>query len=269
MPEGDWILRLPLEAFDDGLRRTGRGIFLLDYDGTLAPFRQDVSQVVPYPGVVEALDAILDTGRARVAVITGRFLKAAPPLLPTRNPVEVWGSHGRERRWADGRYAVVGIDEAALRALNLADSWADAVSALGGRAEPKPGSLAFHWRGVPEAGASAIRQLLGRRFEEAGLEQWLEPLRFDGGMEFRVRGRNKGDVVREILAEESAQVPVSYLGDDLTDEDAFEALRGHGLGVLVRPQCRTTAAQLWVQPPDGLLGLLGRWHQCLMTGRLP
>jgi len=258
----------PLDAFNEALRCAGQGVFLMDYDGTLAPFHAEVAAVRPYPGVVELLDAMLDTGRARIVVVTGRYLRAASPVLPTRNPLELWGSHGRERRWPDGRYAVAGIDGPGLEALTLADGWFDDVAALGGRSEAKPGSLAYHWRGLPAEAAAEIHELLLARFATAGLHRHLELLPFDGGIELRVRGRNKGDVVREVLAEVPEKLPVTYLGDDLTDEDAFEALRGRGLGVLVRPERRSTAAATWVQPPRGLLRLLEQWRTCLLGERV-
>ncbi|MBU1936081.1 trehalose-phosphatase, partial [bacterium] len=52
---------------------------------------------------------------------------------------------------------------------------------------------------------------------------------------------------------------VAYLGDDLTDEDAFRVLKGKGLGVLVRPEFRPTTADLWLQPPDDLIEFLKNW----------
>lgn len=91
----------------------------------------------------------------------------------------------------------------------------------------------------------------------------LELLEFDGGVELRVSGRNKGSVVREVLAEEPTDAAVAYLGDDWTDEDAFRALRGRGLGVLVRDELRPTAAELWIRPPHQLVEFLDRWRAAL------
>lgn len=256
-----------LQAFDRELADAGRGTFLLDYDGTLAPFWVDPAQVQPYPGVVEALDRLMATGRARVVVVTGRYLKAAAPLLPTRMPPEMWGSHGRERLLPDGRYEVAGIDEFSLRALTIADSWSAEVAATGGRSEAKPGSLAFHWRGAGPTQVVRIRQLVTRNFHNEALEDVLELHNFDGGIELRAPGLTKGDVVRTVLAETAGRSPVACLGDDLTDEDAFSALRDHGLSVLVKPAWRRTAADIWVRPPAGLLRLLERWQAVL--GRVP
>ncbi len=92
----------------------------------------------------------------------------------------------------------------------------------------------------------------------AGELLWHE---FDGGIELRAAGCDKGQVVSQVLAEQDAVQAgcVAYLGDDHTDEDAFRALQGRGLRVLVRPKWRTTAADVWLRPPDGLREFLGRW----------
>ena len=73
--------------------------------------------------------------------------------------------------------------------------------------------------------------------------------------------RAKGDAVRTILDEIGPEVPVAYLGDDITDERAFLALGARGLTVLVRPEWRKTAAALWIRPPEGLQDFLTRWMQ--------
>lgn len=256
-----------LSRFNSALARAGRGVLLLDYDGTLAPFSIDTQAVEPYPGVPEALDAIMDTGRARLLIVTGRYLKEAPPELGTRGNPEIWGSHGRERLLPDGRYEVAAIDEFALRGLTIADAWTAEVEAAGGRAEAKPGSLAFHWRGTGPTQVARIRDLVTRGFNDEALEGVLELHNFDGGIELRAPGLNKGDVVRAVLAETPAETPVAYLGDDLTDEDAFKALTGRGLSVLVRPESRKTAADLWIRPPEDLLRLLKLWRDALAGTR--
>jgi trehalose-phosphatase len=82
---------------------------------------------------------------------------------------------------------------------------------------------------------------------------------FDGGMEIRVAATNKGDVVRAILSEMTRDSVIAYLGDDRTDEDAFVALDGRGLGVLVRTEFRETEADVWLRPPEGVLTFLTAW----------
>jgi trehalose-phosphatase len=69
-------------------------------------------------------------------------------------------------------------------------------------------------------------------------------------------------VVKSIIKEMGVKAVLAYLGDDLTDEDAFRALRGRGLSVLVRDSRRETAADLWVKPPQELLQFLEKWIEC-------
>src|SRR5258707_5945450 len=45
---------------------------LLDFDGTLAPFRVDPSRAHPWAGVTKLLDAIQQTRRTHIAIVTGR-----------------------------------------------------------------------------------------------------------------------------------------------------------------------------------------------------
>jgi trehalose-6-phosphatase len=52
---------------------------------------------------------------------------------------------------------------------------------------------------------------------------------------------------------------VAFLGDDLTDEDGFLAIRGRGLGILVRKTFRPTAAEVHLHPPRELLEFLDQW----------
>ncbi|MEO8630619.1 MAG: trehalose-phosphatase, partial [Betaproteobacteria bacterium] len=84
-------------------------------------------------------------------------------------------------------------------------------------------------------------------------------LDFESGIELRAHGRTKAHAVATLLQESNRDIPAAYLGDDLTDEDAFAALAGHGLSVLVRSQKRETAAQAWLRPPEELLAFLQRW----------
>lgn len=78
-------------------------------------------------------------------------------------------------------------------------------------------------------------------------------------MELRVPGHSKADAVETIMDEEGKEAAVAYLGNDLTDEEAFRAMKGNGLTVLVRPEPRPSAADLWIQPPHELCDFLWLW----------
>jgi trehalose-phosphatase len=82
---------------------------------------------------------------------------------------------------------------------------------------------------------------------------------FDGGLELRPKNRGKSDVVQQLLQESSNDTPVAYLGDDLSDEEAFKTLGDRALKVLVREQWRPTLADVHLIPPDELLKFLDQW----------
>ena len=65
--------------------------------------------------------------------------------------------------------------------------------------------------------------------------------------------------VRTILGESKGEPAAAYLRDDFTAEDAFMALKGKGLSVLVGKRLRDTAADIWLKPPEEMLEFLDRW----------
>jgi trehalose 6-phosphate phosphatase len=247
-----------LDLFFSRLRKAHQKALLLDYDGTLAPFHRDPMKAVPYPGVSELLNKLLRAPDIRVVIISGRWIKDLLPLLQLDKNPEIWGSHGLERQMPDGSYELAPMDEEALDGLVTADEWVQEMG-LAGRCEEKPGSLALHWRGLDEREVNEIRSWVAPKWSLIADGWRLNLKTFDGGIELRVPGRDKGDAVETIFKEMGEDAVVTYLGDDLTDEDAFRAIKGKGLGILVRKELRQTAADIWIKPPDELLKFLSAW----------
>ena len=250
-----------LSDFLGRLTSAQRRVLMLDYDGTLAPFQLDPLTAEPYPGVREILDQIMAADHTNVVVVSGRWTRDLLPLLGLRKRPELWGSHGWERLHADGEYRTERISEDALKSLLAADDWIHEIESKGGRCERKPASLAIHWRGLKNGPVTAIREIVLANWRLQELHQALVWHDFDGGIELRAPGRDKGDVVREVLGNQDGACAAAYLGDDLTDEDAFEAIAGRGVSLLVRPQYRPTAADFWIRPPEELLAFLTDWDQ--------
>ncbi|MGA8272058.1 MAG: trehalose-phosphatase [Candidatus Sulfotelmatobacter sp.] len=240
------------------MAQASRSLLMVDFDGTLAPFRKDRKNALPYPGVAAALQNILGTGKTRVVIISGRDVTETVPLLSIKPHPEVWGLHGLQRLKADGTVELGELDEPTTEALAAAENWVRSQN-LVHAAEIKIGSIAMHWRGLPEGEAQAIRDRVSSGWREIAQRCGLDLMDFDGGIEIRSRKVNKGTAVRTILSEMDADVPAAYLGDDNTDEDAFHAIGGRGLSILVRPEWKPTAAHIWIKPPDELLGLLEGW----------
>jgi trehalose 6-phosphate phosphatase len=251
-----------LHPFFETLRAAGRGVLALDYDGTLAPFHLDRYAAVPYPGVREVLGRILQTGRTRVVLISGRKAEEVRNLLGIVPAPEIWGVHGRQRLWPDGRSDLVPLKPHEEAALHEATVWVENAGHTPS-AEFKPGSLALHWRGRSDDEAARIGAAARAALEPIAARAGMSLLGFDGGVELRANEPNKGSAVRALSAEFVHPTPFAYLGDDTTDEDAFVVLRGTGaLSVLVRAEWRETAAEVWIRPPEELLEFLSQWAAC-------
>lgn len=249
-----------LEDFFRAFAGARNPLLLLDYDGTLAPFRLDRFQARPWVGVRELLMRIQNQGRTRMAVVTGRPAAEIAPLLALDAPLEVWGLHGAERLYPDGRRELeetlpatrAKLDE--LRERLRGDS-------LGGLFEDKANGVVMHWRGAPQGKARRIEQRTRALFEPLARMDGLALLEFESGLELRT-GRDKGEAVAAILEETATGGPVAFLGDDLTDETAFRAVNRAAephLSVLVRGEPRETAADVWLRPPGEVKGFLERW----------
>ena len=247
-----------LNNFFPQLARSAQAALLLDYDGTLAPFQLKRDEAFPYPGVPELLSQIQQSDRTRLVLISGRALKDLIPLLKMARVPEIWGSHGWERLQLDGSRELFPIQENYLDGLKEAEA---AAARLGNAFEHKPASVALHWRGATPEQAHEMQNTIGAKWREIAERHALQLNPFDGGLELRVPGRHKGLVVETILREmEHASPAVAYLGDDLTDEDAFAALEGRGLRLLVRKEPRDTRADCRIEPPEELIAFLQRWR---------
>jgi trehalose 6-phosphate phosphatase len=240
---------------------TASSLLLLDYDGTLAPFRVDRFKAAPWAGVRELLNQIQDQKKTRIEVISGRPGAEIVRLLDLELPPTVWGLHGAERLLPDGRHEMEPTAEQARVHL-------DAVSAklrndaFGGLFEEKPNAAVMHWRGVAPRKARAIEMRTRTLFEPLAAGDGLQLLEFECGLELRT-GRDKGGAVQAILDElevsDAAKFPAAYLGDDITDEAAFAAMKGRGLSALVRRAWRKTNADVWLKPPEELREFLRLW----------
>ncbi len=252
-PEAADKLAAFFATFADG----AKALLLLDYDGTLAPFRVDRFTARPWAGVREQLGGIQRQGRTRMVVVTGRPAKEIAPMLALDTPLEVWGLHGAERLYPDGRRELEQAPDATQEKLDALRQHLKRDS-LGGLFEDKANGVVMHWRGRSPRAAKLIEQRTRALFEPLAQMEGLALLEFESGLELRV-GRNKGGAAKALLAEMDTASPAAYLGDDLTDEMAFEAMKGRGLSVLMRRQPRETAADIWLRPPTELNGFLEQW----------
>ena len=248
------------------IRGAPRSILFLDYDGTLAPFKKERLQAFPYAGVEDRLVMLEQLPNVRLVLVSGRQARELEEMLnellrelPGKAPkFEIWGSHGRERLRPDGSYQLSPLP---AEQRTILERMQQGITRLGfsDAIEAKPASLAIHWRGVEPEIQRQIRSAVESLGAMEGKDGTLELLAFDGGLELRAHDSTKGTAIEQVLVEEGSGLPVAYLGDDLTDEDAFAALGQRGISILVRAEPRQSRADFWMKPPAELLEFLDGW----------
>jgi trehalose-phosphatase len=236
---------------------TGTSLLLLDYDGTLAPFQDDRMQALPWPGVTERLEQLNTLPSVHLTLVTGRSARELASLLPLRHPVEIWGSHGGEHLAANGAYSAAELAPPQQGALDELER-AMVSAGFAPQVERKPASLAAHWRVLDSTGATRMEQIAREVYRGRGQRAGLQLLIFDGGIEMRSEAIHKGHAVLH-MTKQFPTATAAYLGDDITDEDAFAALRGRGLTILVRQEPRPSRAAWWLRPPQELIAFLDAW----------
>ncbi len=255
------ILKNPekVEAFWKSLEngRMNR-LLMLDYDGTLAPFVVDRYKAYPYPWVRFILAQILQDKRNRVVIISGRNAKEVKALLGQKLPIEIWGGHGTERLLPSGELIREPVPSWAKGIFGQVEDWATDRNLLD-CIEEKHGCLAFHVRGLEGGKVQGLLDDATQFFKKVSKGSDLQTETFDGGVELRLKGVDKGKVVRKLVSEVPANTASSYYGDDYTDEDAFVALGEEGVSFLVRQEFRKTKADVWIVPPDELKECLSRY----------
>jgi trehalose-phosphatase len=235
-------------------------VLILDYDGTIAPFAAHRKLAFPYPGVSDLLHEIMADNRSRLIVASGRAAHELLPLLGMIPPPEIWGTHGAERVYADGRYEEIEVTQDSLEVLLKSETRLEQ-EGLGHLLEVKLAAVAVHWRGMKPAELLHVRSKAYKVLEPLAGKSGLVLAEFEEGVEIRLRTANKGTALQRLLSELHPDVPVAYLGDDITDEDAFRVLNDRGLSVLVNAKPRFTAAQLSLKPPEELIAFLSAWSK--------
>ncbi len=238
----------------------GREPFVcLDYDGTLSEIVSDPDAATLVDGAAKALERL--AALCPVAIVSGR------DLADIRHRVGlpgIWyaGGHGFELIGPDGTYHQNDGAAAAIPALETAAAELrnDLEPIPGARVEHKRFAVAIHYRNVAAERVAEVVAAAHRRGRRHGLRVT------NGRKVVELRPNvdwDNGDALHWISdhIHQSGRVVPIYIGDDLTDEDAFDAIRYTGMGIVVRNDEdgeRPTAAQFTLRGPREVATFLGR-----------
>jgi alpha,alpha-trehalase len=230
----------------------------VDYDGTLTPIVDRPELAVLQPRMRRTLDAL--ARRCSVAIVSGRD-RAEVEALVGLESVSYAGSHGFDIVGPRGLHLVHDAGAQAAPALDRTTEELGRV--LGGidgcLVERKQFAVAVHYRLVGQED----REVVFGTFERVASEH-PELVTTSGKMVLELRPRvewDKGAAVLwllEALELDTPDVLPIFLGDDLTDEDAFRVTRERGVGILVAEETKPSHATYLLKNPEETRLLLER-----------
>ena len=220
-------------------------LFFLDYDGTLAPIVDEPSEAYPHADASGILERLSESHP--VVLVTGRKLADLTTLLPL--PLEAVGLHGLQR----GRIGGEIDDRTPPEVLDEIRRMRETVPRGEGiRVEEKGSMFAVHYR--LSLDKTSVRELLRNWLTE--VPESLDQIWGKDVVELRPRGVSKGTAVLEMAEQFPGRTPV-YIGDDVTDEDAFKALGEDAVTVKVGEG--ETAAKYRLGDVDDVVEYLRRY----------
>ncbi len=185
----------------------GSTLLAFDFDGTLAPIRDDPAAVRIDRAAAALLAETTQMEGVVVAIVSGRDADDVAARVETPGAYII-GSHGLEVRGPGG----VLVRDTPPLAIDLDSELAREIATSGLRLESKKHALALHWRGIPYEAIAPVVELFRR---------WAREMRLDViegrcVVEARRAGGGKEEALRW-LARAVGASRVVYAGDDLTD----------------------------------------------------
>jgi trehalose 6-phosphate phosphatase len=220
----------------------------LDVDGVLAPIVDHADDAVLLDGMAPAVSAVASLDEVHVAVVSGRSL-AGLEQFGFGDDVHVIGSHGMETR---DRPLTPLTDDECARLERLEDAATKAAERAGEGAwvEHKPASVVLH---VRQAGDAAGSRSLEELADAVGRIDGATTKAGSGVLEAFARHADKGSALVE-LARRLGIATTVFVGDDVTDEEAFARLGPDDVTIKVGDD--DTIARHRLPDPDAVLAFL-------------
>jgi trehalose 6-phosphate phosphatase len=227
----------------------GAALFL-DFDGTLVELAEAPDAISISAELAPLLARLGERLEGRIALVSGRSIADLERHLECSG-LAVSGSHGLELRLRDGsRIPLAAQHDLSGARERLERLAADAPGLL---IEDKPFGIALHYRQAPNEEARAM-EVMAELASITGLSLQQGKM----VIELRPAGADKGDAVRALMAEpDFAGARPLFVGDDLTDEDAFAAAASMGGSGILVGAARESAAQWRLPDVAAVIGWLG------------
>ncbi len=230
-----------LEAFPAERMKNSSPVIFLDYDGTLTPIVSHPQEAYLSDTMRRFIQSL--AGHYPVAIISGRALQDVKQRVAL-DELYYSGSHGFEISEPGGQAKAIGeVQKLTPVIASLEKELKSGLSPFPGvYMELKPYSLAVHYRNVStekKGEVIASTHTICKAYPQVRLHKGKEVINIDPAMDW-----DKGKAVLRLLECMPVKEPSLplYLGDDITDEDAFKALKNRGIGILIKEENRNTYA---------------------------
>jgi trehalose-phosphatase len=249
------------DKLKNGLR--GKYLFIfLDYDGTLTPIVKNPERAVLSSQTRDLLKVLSENPCCKIAIISGRSLEDVKNKLALKNVIYS-GNHGLEIEGPKIRY-VTPVSSAYRETLDQIKNELEQKTASfkGAFVEDKGLSLTLHFRLVSPGQLAKVKTAFHETVIMHLVKNKIKVKTGKKVLEVRpVLEWDKGKVVLWLLARQKfanaeAEVWPVYIGDDVTDEDAFFALQHIGTTVFVGKP-KLSYAHYYLKNPDEVKKLLG------------
>lgn len=214
-------------------------LLLLDYDGTLAPIAQTPQKAVILRESKELLEELSKSQFCKIGIISGRSLEDIKKAVGIKNIIYA-GNHGLEIEGPKIKFEGLVSPELKQVIHNIAQDLQKKLSSINGvLIEDKGLTLSIHYRLVKEKDLSTLERIF---FEITDNFIACNKIKISSGKKvYEIKPPikwDKGKVAlwlmarQQFIAGDNKVLPV-YIGDDMTDEDAFKDLKNKGLTVFV------------------------------------
>jgi trehalose-phosphatase len=214
-------------------------LLFLDYDGTLTPIVESPADAVIPRQTKELLRRLSKNPQVKLSIVSGRALKNVKGIVGIKDIIYV-GNHGLEIEGPKIRFESPVSPRLSATITEIKEELSEKLSAIKGAfVEDKGLTLSVHYRLVHKKLAPLVKTIVHETLILHVVKNIIKIKPGKKVLEIRPPVEwDKGKValwllVRQLAILEDKNVLPIYVGDDLTDEDAFKALRNKGLTVFV------------------------------------
>jgi trehalose-phosphatase len=214
-------------------------VVFLDYDGTLTPIADTPAKAILAQEIKELLRAISKTAGCKLAIISGRALSDIKNIVGLKEIIYA-GNHGLEIEGPKIKFESQISPRLKTVIRNIYEEAINKLQKIKGvLIEDKGLTISIHYRLVDKRDMELFKKIFSEITDPFVVRSKIKVN--SGKKVYEIRPPvewNKGKVVLWLLARQQFMageqtVFAVYIGDDVTDEDAFKALKNKGLTIFV------------------------------------